>query len=651
MKGFSSTAFPARLRWVLVLFVLVLLVLVVWLFNVQWLQRDKLRAEANNQTIRYRVIPAPRGMIVDRGGVPLAVSIPLITLQAGIHLWDEARPLKRDEKQRLCNLAKHLGYATSLESREEGVCKKLSPEADEFVKRIEQQGSRARWEELAVALGEQPDALRRRLENVGPAKPMEGETDEDFKKRRNNVGTRNAYPLALRLPPEQAAAVLRLKIPGITQKEEYRRYYPSGEATTHLIGRVDNDGNATEGLEKMFDNWLRGTPGKQRERRNDKKDRNGLFEDLGVVQPPQFGKDLQLSIDLRLQNLASLELERALKQSKATWGSAVLVDVASGEILALANQPTYNPNDGKAYNSTLARNHALLDKIEPGSAVKPFSMLAALQTGRWKPTDQVNLLNASGRRELTVKGRSIKQPITDVSIGGPSKPNLTQILIESSNIGISKIALDIGAEPIREMMQRFGLGQGSSLRFPAEQSGTLPAHKRWGESQTTNLAYGYGLEVTAVQLAQAYATIANDGLMKPLTLLRQSEIPQGEQVIDKALAKTMRGMLQQVVHASRMPSLARVQGYQVAGKSGTADKNESGKKDKTRALFAGFAPADAPRFALVVVLDEPQKIPGRKAHFGGAVAAPVFSKVMEGTLRLMQVPADVPAASLAGAPR
>jgi len=231
-------------------------------------------------------------------------------------------------------------------------------------------------------------------------------------------------------------------------------------------------------------------------------------------------------------------------------------------------------------------------------------------------------------------------------------PNLTQILIESSNIGISKIALDIGAEPIRQMMQRLGLGQGSGLEFPAERFGKLPApQKYWEENQITNLAYGYGVEVTLVQLAQAYATIANDGRRVPLTLFRRTEPPQGEQVIDRTLAKTVRDMLQQVVHASRLPSLAKVEGYRVAGKSGTANKNEKGKQGRTRALFAGFAPADAPRFALVVVLDEPEKIPGqRTAHFGGAVAAPVFSKVMEGTLRLMQVPPDVSAARLAGAP-
>jgi len=393
VKGLTGTAFPARLRWVLSLFVLALLVLVARLLDVQWLQHDAQAAQANQQIVAGIPIPAPRGMVVDRGGAPLAASTTLVTLQAGRQLWDEPRALKRDEKRRLCNLAKRLGYATSLESKEEGVCKKLSPEADEFVKRIEEEGSRARWKELAAALGEQPDALRRRLEKVGPAKRVAGETEKDFAERVNKVGTRNAYPLALRLPSEQAGAVLALKIPGIAAKEEYRRYYPSGEATAQLIGRVGHDGRGQEGLEKMFDSWLAGIPGKQRVLKDAK---GHWLDDLGVVQPPQPGKDLQLSIDLRLQALASLELARALEQSKATWGSAVLVDVTSGEILALANQPTYNPNDRKAYNPMAARNHALLDNIEPGSTVKPLSMLAALQTGRWKPDDQVNLLNASG---------------------------------------------------------------------------------------------------------------------------------------------------------------------------------------------------------------------------------------------------------------
>jgi len=623
VRVLKDTAFPVRLCWVLALFALALLVLVWRLVDLQWLQRDFLLEEGKNRSIRYQSIPAPRGMIVDRNGVPLAVSSVLIHLQAGIDLWAEPRPLKKDEKRRLRNLAKVLGY-----------------EPDAFVQRVEKEGSRARWAELANALGEPVEVLRRRLENVGQANRVDGETEQDFKQRVNNVGTRNAYPLVRRLAPEQAKAVLALKIPGIVAKEEYRRYYPSGEMTTQLIGRINHQQQAKEGLELMFDSWLSGTEGKRRVLQ----DKNGrLLKELEVVQAAQPGKDLQLSIDMRLQTLANHALVGALERSKASWGTAVLVDVATGEILALANQPTYNPNDPKSYQPGPARNHALLDNLQPGSTVKPLSMLAALQSGRWKPEDTVDL----GNRTLMVKGR--KAPIRDVAIGGPNQPNLTQILIESSNVGISKIALDIGPLPIREVMHQMGFGQASGLEFPREQVGMLPGHKRWGQAQTTNLAYGYGLEVTAVQLAQAYATIANMGNKKPLTLLRRDELPEGEQVIDKYSAQTVRGMLQQVVHASRSRSLARVEGYQVAGKSGTVDKTEEGKEGKTRALFAGFAPADKPRFALVIVLDEPAKIAGqRTAHYGGAVAAPVFSQVMEGALRLMQVPPDNLPAILAG---
>jgi len=626
MRAFKGTAFPVRLRWVLALFALALLVLVCRLMDLQWLQRDTLLAQGEKRSLRYQSVSAPRGMIVDRNGVPLAVSSELINLQAGNHLWAGPRPLKKDEKHRLRNLAKVLGY-----------------EPDAFVQRVEREGSRARWAELASALGEPVDALRHRLESVGSAKPMEGESEQAFKQRVNKIGTRNAYPLALRLAPEQAQAVLALKIPGISAKEEYRRYYPSGEMTTQLIGRINHRQQGQEGLELMFDSWLSGTAGK----RLVLKDKNGrLLEDFGVVQAAQPGKDLQLSIDMRLQTLANRVLTDALLQSNASWGTAVLVDVATGEILALANQPTYNPNDPKSYQPAPARNHALLDNLQPGSTVKPLSMLAALQSGRWKPEDTVDL----GNRALMVKGR--RTPIRDVAIGGPNQPNLTQILVESSNVGISKIALDIGALPIREVMDQLGFGQASGLGFPREQVGFLPAHKRWGEAETTNLAYGYGLEVTAVQLAQAYATIASNGNRKPLTLLRRNQEPQGEQVIDESIAQTVRGMLQQVVHASRSRSLARVEGYQVAGKSGTVDKTERGKSGKTRALFAGFAPADEPLFALVVVLDEPAKIEGKRtAHYGGAVAAPVFSQIMEGALRLMQVSPTEQEVRLAGAPR
>jgi len=622
MSQLQGTRFPVRLYVVLAFPALMVVVLVLRLLELQWLGRDALVQQGEARSLRYQAIRAPRGMVVDRNGVPLAVSYALIDLEAGRHLWDEPRPLKRDEKRRLERLATLLGHP-----------------AEDFIARIEAEGGRARWEELAAVLGEKPGALRRRLEKVGPGQPVQGETYEAFKQRVNKVGTRNAYTLARRLTPEKAEVVLALRIPGIYAKPEYRRYYTAGDMTTQLIGRINREGQGQTGLERAFDQWLSGTQGKRRVLQS----RDGrLLEDLGVVQPAKPGKDLQLSIDLRLQTLANQALAQAREQSNAAWAALVLVDVLTGEILALANQPSYNPNDGAAYRAEAARNHALQDRIEPGSTVKPLTMLAALQTGRWHPEDKVSLVDpVTGRRELRIKGR--RRPISDVAFGGPSEPNLTEILIESSNIGISKIALDIGAAPIREVMEQLGFGQESVLELPDEQIGRLPSGEQLPESQTTNLAYGYGLEVTLIQLAQAYTTIANDGLKKPLTLFRRNEPVQGEQVIDKDIAKTVRGMLQQVVGASRMPSLARVEGYQVAGKSGTADKNEQGKAGKTRALFAGFAPASAPRFSLVVVLDEPQKISGRRtAHYGGAVAAPVFSQVMEGALRLMQVPPDMP---------
>jgi len=602
MMGFNGTAFPLRLHSVLVLFVLALLALVAGLLYVQWIERDFYLKEGDKRSLRYQKMLAPRGMIVDRNGMPLAVSTPLITLQAGKNLWADPQALKKIQRTRLIKLADRLCYWP-----------------DKFVERIEAEGARARWGELAIALGQAPEALRHRLEQVSK---------------------RGAYNLQSDLPPEQAEAILALRIDDITPVKHYRRYYPSAELTAQLVGFINTDGLGQEGLELAFDQWLSSNVGKRRVIQ----DVNHRWLDESTAEPLQSGKDLPaLSIDLRLQSLASQALQQGLQRSKAKAGSLVLLDVQTGEILALVNQPTFNPNNRASYAPGFARNRALLDNLQPGSTAKPLAMLAALQTGRWQPGDTVDL----GNRKLMVKGR--RKPIEDVSVGGPRQPNLTQILIESSNVGISKIALDIGPEPIREVMQRLGLGQVTGLDFPGEQSGMLPERSRWDENQITNLAYGYGLEVTAVQLAHAYATIANDGLMKPLSLFRLDEIPQGEQVIDKNIAKTVRGMLQQVVHNARVPSLAKVPGYRVAGKSGTTEESKGAPH---RALFAGFAPAAAPRFALVVVLDAPQKLKeDNKAHFGGRVAAPIFSQVMAGALQLMQVPADEPAAILAGGMR
>ncbi|THG86844.1 penicillin-binding protein 2 [Pseudomonas sp. A-1] len=469
-------------------------------------------------------------------------------------------------------------------------------------------GARQHWPTLAAALGLDPQALSAKLQQ--------------------NAGREFLY-LARGLTPEQGEAVLAHKIPGVYSIEEFRRFYPAGEVTAHLIGFTDIDDRGREGVELAFEQWLAGMPG-QREVLKDRRGR--LIKDVGVARNAKPGKELALSIDLRLQYLAHRELRNALVENKAKAGSLVILDVQTGEVLAMVNHPTYNPNNKRTLQPQAMRNRALIDVFEPGSTVKPISMMAALESGRWKPTDTVEVWPHSLRI-----GR---YTIRDVSRGGGPVLDLTGILIRSSNVGISKIAFDIGGEAIYHKMQQLGLGQDTGLGFPGEQVGNLPNHRKWPQAETATLSYGYGLSVTAIQLAHAYATIANHGRMVPLSLARVDQPAAVSQVIPDEVARTMQGMLQQVVEAPGGAHRAQVPGYHVAGKSGTARKNSVGskgyKQNAYRSLFAGFAPTSSPRFAAVVVIDEP----GGEGYFGGLVSAPVFSKVMAGTLRLMNIAPD-----------
>ena len=469
-------------------------------------------------------------------------------------------------------------------------------------------GARQHWPTLAAALGLDPQALSAKLQQ--------------------NAGREFLY-LARGLTPEQGEAVLAHKIPGVYSIEEFRRFYPAGEVTAHLIGFTDIDDRGREGVELAFKQWLAGMPG-QREVLKDRRGR--LIKDVGVARNAKPGKELALSIDLRLQYLAHRELRNALVENKAKAGSLVILDVQTGEVLAMVNHPTYNPNNKRTLQPQAMRNRALIDVFEPGSTVKPISMMAALESGRWKPTDTVEVWPHSLRI-----GR---YTIRDVSRGGGPVLDLTGILIRSSNVGISKIAFDIGGEAIYHKMQQLGLGQDTGLGFPGEQVGNLPNHRKWPQAETATLSYGYGLSVTAIQLAHAYATIANHGRMVPLSLARVDQPAAVSQVIPDEVARTMQGMLQQVVEAPGGAHRAQVPGYHVAGKSGTARKNSVGskgyKQNAYRSLFAGFAPTSSPRFAAVVVIDEP----GGEGYFGGLVSAPVFSKVMAGTLRLMNIAPD-----------
>ncbi|AYN17830.1 penicillin-binding protein 2 [Pseudomonas monteilii] len=472
----------------------------------------------------------------------------------------------------------------------------------------EMQASKDRWPQLAAALGQNPQQLTERLTQ---------QANKEF------------IYLVRGLTPEQGQHVLDLKVPGVYGLEEFRRFYPAGDVTAHMVGFTDLDDHGREGVELAYDEWLAGVPGK----RQVIKDRRGrLIKDIQVTKNAKAGKTLALSIDLRLQYLATRELRNAIAEQDAKAGSLVIMDVKTGEVLAMVNQPTYNPNNRRSMFPAAMRNRAIIDVFEPGSTVKPISMSAALQSGRWKPTDKVEVYPGSlqiGRYTIKDVSRS-EGPILD----------LTGILINSSNVGMSKIAFDIGGEAIYRVMSQVGLGQYTGLGFPGERVGNLPNHREWRKAETATLSYGYGVSVTALQLVHAYAALANDGKMVPLSILKVDKAPDAVQAIPKETAETVQGMLQQVIEAPRGVFRAQVPFYHVAGKSGTARKATVGSKGYTenayRSLFAGFGPMSDPRYAIVVVIDEP----GKGGYFGGLVSAPVFSKVMSGTLRLMNVPPD-----------
>ncbi|AIZ33958.1 penicillin-binding protein 2 [Pseudomonas parafulva] len=472
----------------------------------------------------------------------------------------------------------------------------------------EMQASKERWPQLAAVLGQNPQQLIERLTQ---------QANKEF------------IYLVRGLTPEQGQQVLDLKVPGVYGLEEFRRFYPAGDVTAHMVGFTDLDDHGREGVELAYDEWLAGVPGK----RQVIKDRRGrLIKDIQVTKNAKAGKTLALSIDLRLQYLATRELRNAIAEQDAKAGSLVIMDVKTGEVLAMVNQPTYNPNNRRSMFPAAMRNRAIIDVFEPGSTVKPISMSAALESGRWKPTDKVEVYPGS----LQIGRYTIK----DVSKSEGPILDLTGILINSSNVGMSKIAFDIGGEAIYRVMSQVGLGQYTGLGFPGERVGNLPNHREWRKAETATLSYGYGVSVTALQLVHAYAALANDGKMVPLSILKVDKQPDTVQAIPKETAKTIQGMLQQVIEAPRGVFRAQVPFYHVAGKSGTARKATVGSKGYTenayRSLFAGFGPMSDPRYAIVVVIDEP----GKGGYFGGLVSAPVFSKVMSGTLRLMNVPPD-----------
>ncbi len=458
--------------------------------------------------------------------------------------------------------------------------------------------------QLAAALGVDSEMLMRRISRS---------MDKEF------------LYLKRHLNPEQAAEVLALKLPGINVQREYRRYYPASEVAGHLVGFTNIDDEGQEGLELAFNHWLAGESGAKRVL----KDRLGRsIENVASIRPPHHGKDLRTSVDLRLQYLAYRSLKSAIKQHNARSGSIVVLDIRTGEVLAMVNQPTYNPNDRSQYSAVRYRNRAITDIFEPGSSLKPLVMAAALETGQYRPSSIVD----------TAPGFIVVGPKKIEDTRNLGRISLTTILARSSNVGITKVAMTLQPDQLWDTMTQFGLGELTTSGFPGESAGMLTHYSNWRPISQATLAYGYGISITPLQLAQAYAAIGDGGKMHPISLVALDQPNEGDQVISEATANAVRRMLEEVVRPGGTGTKAAVDGYRVAGKTGTAWKFASGgySEDKYISIFAGLAPASDPHLATVVVIDEPSG----ELYYGSDVAAPVFADVMSESLRLLAVPPD-----------
>jgi len=431
--------------------------------------------------------------------------------------------------------------------------------------------------------------------------------------------------VARHMDPADAAKIKAMGIPGVELMREYKRYYPNGEVTGHVLGFTNLDEAGQEGLELAYNQSLAGIDGLKRVI----KDAQGrIVENVESIRAPRPGEDLETSIDLRIQYLAYRELKAAVKQYRALAGSIIVLDVQTGEVLAMVNQPSFNPNDRSQYEVARYRNRAVTDIIEPGSSIKPFILAAALRSGRYHPETVVD--TSPGSFRVGVKN------ITDKHNLGPA--NLKTILAKSSNVGMAKVALSLEPKEIHETLTGLGFGQVTASGFPGESAGLLSNATHWRDIGIATMAYGYGLSVTPLQLAQAYATIGSFGIRRPVTFRRVDDPVPGERVLAQPVSRDMIELLEAVVGPDGTGRKAEVPGYHVAGKTGTAWKAVNGgySTDRYTAVFAGLVPATRPRLAAIVLIDEPTG----SLYYGGDVAAPVFASVMSGALRLMGVAPD-----------
>ena len=521
---------------------------------IQVIQPDRLRQEGDMRSLRTTADPSDRGMVTDRNGEQLAVSVPV---QA---VWADP---------------KEIHAADGLKNTEA-------------------------WMALADVLG-----LDMRKLTASIADPK-----------------RRFVYLQRQITPAVAEYIAKLKLPGVHLRRETRRYYPTGEISAHLVGNTNIDGSGIEGVERAFNEWLSSTPSEYKIR----KDRQGrVIENIGMVKEGKKAGDLVLSIDQRLQSVAYRSLKYATEVNKATSGSLVLMDVVSGEVLAMVNTPSYNPNNREQYESFRARNRAVTDTYEPGSTVKPIVAMSALEHGvmNWK--------EIMDTRPFSIGGKVVTDSHKMGSAG------LYDILKYSSNIGMAHIALRMQPQWITSKLEEFGLGQDSGTGLTGESSGMIPMRSRWSNIELATLGFGYGLRVTPLQLTAAYAALANKGVRKPVSILKVTQPPKGEAVIAPEIAEQVIHALESVVEEGGTGGKAAVPGYRVAGKTGTAKVATAGGYGKDYVgTFVGFAPVSNPRFVMAVIINEPKA----GTYYGGSVAGPTFAEVMSSALQLYNVPPD-----------
>jgi len=427
------------------------------------------------------------------------------------------------------------------------------------------------------------------------------------------------------LSPNHAARVLGLGIAGVYTQREYRRYYPAGEVAGHVVGFTDIDDNGQEGLELAFDYWMQGETGSKRVLRDQ---RGRVVGDVDLIKSPRDGRTLRTSLDLRLQYLAYRELKRAVTENSAKSGSVVIIEPATGEVLAMVNQPAFNPNDRQQRDPSFYRNRAVTDIFEPGSAFKPLVVAAALETGLYEPQSVIDTTPGYVRVGNTL--------IEDPRNLGPI--SITTLLARSSNVGATRLALELDPTQMWSVLSDLGIGRLTEIGFPGQSAGVLYDPQYWRPVSQATHSYGYGLSVTALQLARAFAAIGNGGVLPSVSLLTREASEGGERALSAETAAKLISMLEVVVSPEGSGQRASVDNFRVAGKTGTARKSIAGgyASDRYIASFAGLAPASDPQLAVVVVINEPEG----KAYYGGDIAAPVFARILADALRILAIPPD-----------